>query len=155
MDGELIPKIEREPAEPRPVEATAERPAVSVQEAAAASGPERAERAIPKIEVRPTAVLPDQRQAVLERILEDGLRDTYFAMPVTVRSSFRSAGEALARRLRALSDLGKAARPNAVYRLIIIWLASIPAVNRFFKMQAAKIKTDRLLDEISPPAENP
>ena len=80
----------------------------------------------------------------VERVLEDNLREVYFALPPDKRTAFRAKGEEAATKIRALMARGKAT-VGKILQLIRGWLKTIPGVNRYFLEQEAKIKTDKII----------
>lgn len=80
----------------------------------------------------------------VERILEESLGETYASLPPAVQAKFRAEGERVAGRI-AVMLRGARVRAREVLELITGWLKIIPGVNRFFLIQEAKIKTDRIL----------
>lgn len=94
------------------------------------------------------ALTKDQELQVIERVLEDGLLDVYLEMTKEQRTKFRAEGETLATLVRGLVGRPQAIRPHALQLRVQAWLKSIGSVDRYWLMQAMKIKTGGLLDEI-------
>jgi hypothetical protein len=88
----------------------------------------------------------DQVLQVVERVLEEGLRDTYLSMSPEQRVKFRLTGEELANGLRSL--VGEEVRPSSVHRDVMQWLAQIPGANEFWLEQAGYIKTTKVTREL-------
>ena len=80
----------------------------------------------------------------IERILSEGLHDTYGQLPLRLQEKFREHGEKTA---LTISVLLRAVHVNIlkIMKLIRQWLSVIPQVNRFFLEQEAKIKTDKII----------
>jgi hypothetical protein len=94
------------------------------------------------------ALTKDQELQVIERVLEDGLLDVFLAMSGPQRTKFRVDGEALATLVRGFVGRPKAIRPHDLQLKVQAWLKSIGGVDRYWLMQAMKIKTGSLLEEI-------
>lgn len=91
--------------------------------------------------------IPAVRDAMtvrVEHIMEEGLEDAYRAMTVVQQQEFKIQGEETARQIRSLLKAAHV-KVKKVFRLILEWLRLIPGVNKFFLMQEAKIKTDRIV----------
>ncbi|HJV33415.1 MAG TPA: hypothetical protein VJ694_05300 [Patescibacteria group bacterium] len=80
----------------------------------------------------------------VESILEEDLGDTYKKMDPRLQAKFRKEGERVTARIVAMV---KAAKLKARETLALIsgWLKMIPGANKFFLIQEAKIKTDKLV----------
>ena len=149
MDGEL----KNSPEVKEPVELKTPEKAPEIQ---AAPAIERKLTDLPKATplapvLRPVTMPPltkDQELQVIERILEDGLLDVFLEMTKERRTQFRADGEALATLVRSLVGQPKAMRPHDLQVRVQAWLKSIGGVDRFWLMQAMKIKTTDLLEEI-------
>lgn len=85
----------------------------------------------------------DPTVAGVEKILEDDLADTYAKMPPALQAKFRKEGERVTGKIVAMVR-GAKFKAREVLTLITGWLKLIPGVNKFFLIQEAKIKTDRL-----------
>ncbi len=79
----------------------------------------------------------------IESILEEDLKDVYFSLDVALRKDFKSRGEDSVKRIIELLKNPKIKREN-ILKIIEDWL-SILKLNRFFSVQEAKIKTDKIL----------
>ena len=86
----------------------------------------------------------DPVTANVERILEDGLGDTYQRLPPKAKAKFKTEGERVTRELSSMIRSLKV-KAGKVLSLITRWLKIIPGVNKFFLEQEAKIKTDRVM----------
>lgn len=80
----------------------------------------------------------------VEEILEQGLVETYLALPPDLKQKFKTKGEETAGKIQQMIASAKL-QAGKVVRLIVSWLRLIPQVNRFFLEQDAKIKTDRII----------
>lgn len=89
--------------------------------------------------------LPRDEMAVkVEKIMEEGLRDSFSRLSPVAQQEFKLKGEQTAGKIR---ELLKSAHVQAkkIFRLILEWLKMLPGINRFFLEQEAKIKTDRII----------
>lgn len=86
----------------------------------------------------------NQIQKRIEGILEEDLTDFYSSLSPEKQIQFRLKGEET---LSKIMEIVSKTRVNArkIFKLIKIWLKTIPGVNRFFLEQEAKIKTDKIL----------
>ena len=118
-----------------------ERGAMDVAEARAAEAPPISAPA-PK----PPAPAPakDAYLMRVERVLEENLRDVYFALEPGLRARFKAKGEETARTIRGMIESAKV-KAGVVLKLITAWLRMIPKVNGYFLEQEAKIKTDKIM----------
>lgn len=143
-------KIEQAPvAEPISVEtpSSVEQPTQKVDFLAAEK---ISEQVVP---ITPTSSLPPvgtpvpkevERQAEIERILEDDLGTVYFNLPDDKKEMFRIKGEQTAYEINGLLSATKI-KVQKIIKLIKNWLLIIPGVNRFFLEQEAKLKTDEII----------
>lgn len=81
----------------------------------------------------------------VESILEDGLADVYFTLPLAKQKVFKAEGEKTARAIIKILGRSKI-KVKKIINLIVSWLKIIPGINRFFLEQEAKIKADRILE---------
>jgi hypothetical protein len=81
----------------------------------------------------------------VEDVLEAGLKDTYNQMPPDLKVQFKKEAERVSREIVGMVRTLKV-KAGRVLKLIVGWLKMIPGVNRFFLVQEAKIKTDRVLE---------
>lgn len=86
----------------------------------------------------------------VERLLAEGLKTIYAAMPPERRQQFKQAGESAARRLAALL-----AKPHpsveAAIQTIVDWLKIIPDANPYYLEQEGTIKAEKIISLIHPP----
>lgn len=80
----------------------------------------------------------------IERVLEEGLEESYQKLSPVAKQEFKIKGEATATAIKELLFSTKV-QVKKILNLIIAWLKLLPGVNRFFLEQEAKIKTDKLL----------
>lgn len=80
----------------------------------------------------------------IEEILAEGLADIYKIMDPATQNQFKIQGEDTSRAINILLHKTKV-KVREIVSLIIKWLKIIPAVNKFFIEQQAKIKTDKLM----------
>ena len=90
------------------------------------------------------APIKDETTRGVETILEEGVEASYKQMTPVQQARFKQEGE---RVTSELTGMIKSLRVKAgkVLKLITGWLKLIPGVNRFFLIQEAKIKTDKVL----------
>jgi len=80
----------------------------------------------------------------VESILEEDLGDTYAKMNPALQAKFRKEGERVTGKIAAMVRSAKV-KAREVLALISGWLKMIPGVNKFFLIQEAKIKTDKIV----------
>ncbi|MFA5076300.1 MAG: hypothetical protein WC480_02685 [Patescibacteria group bacterium] len=102
--------------------------------------------------VKPHADLDEQlteaEQPMLKKvedILAEDLADTYKNLPPEKQQQFKIEGEKTASKIVVLLRAVKI-KSQLVFKLIKTWLKLIPGVNKFFLLQEAKIKTDKIVD---------
>jgi hypothetical protein len=126
---EIEKSAEPEPAEPKPAYEQAD------------SQPSR-----PIVKPRPAVPIPakDSVMVKIEKIMEEGLNDSYQRLSPVAKQEFKLKGEQAASQIR---ELLKSARIKVkkILRLILDWLRILPGVNHFFLEQEAKIKTDKII----------
>ena len=93
------------------------------------------------------AMPPPIKDAVvikIEKIMEEGLNDSYQRLSPVAKQEFKLKGEQTAVQIR---DLLKSAhvKIKKILRLILDWLRMLPGINHFFLEQEAKIKTDKII----------
>jgi len=81
----------------------------------------------------------------VEDILEQDLGDIYFKMDFKDQQKFKTKGEETAQKIETIMSSGRI-KAQQIFKLLIEWLKTIPGVNKFFIRQAAKIKTDKILN---------
>jgi hypothetical protein len=139
------PSFEQAPPTPERAVETPERGAAfeapaPALERPAASAPAAA--SVPKASA--PAVRKDPTVRGVESVLEDGLGETYAKMKPALQAKFRKEGERVTARIVAMMRTASV-KARTVLGLIADWLKMIPGVNRFYLVQEAKIKTDRIL----------
>ncbi|MFH1564287.1 MAG: hypothetical protein ABIC82_00320 [bacterium] len=80
----------------------------------------------------------------IESILQEGLEEIYKTMDPVSQAQFKAQGEDTAKAINILLCKTKV-KIKEIVDLIIKWLKLIPAVNKFFIEQEAKIKADKLM----------
>ena len=132
---ELDLKLEKEP--------TAEQEPVEQKPTPEQTTPQPA-RPTPK--PRPAVPLPpkDAVMVKIEKIMEDGLNDSYQRLSPVAKQEFKLKGEQTASQIRELLKSAHV-KVKKILRLILDWLRMLPGVNHFFLEQEAKIKTDKII----------
>lgn len=103
----------------------------------------------PAIAVRPS-VQPKAKppktvlQRQIEKILSEDLAEVYNSMDEQHKKEFREEGERVSSGIEQLLKQAKV-KVREIMHLIKKWLGKIPGVNKFFMIQEAKIKTDKIL----------
>lgn len=112
---------------------------------AAAERPAEAELPPPPAPAVPApAAQKDETTVLVENVLEEDLSETYLKMPPDLRMRFKAHGERAAKEIAGMIRTLKI-KAGRILDLIRDWLKMIPGVNRFFLIQEAKIKTDKIL----------
>lgn len=92
------------------------------------------------------SVLPprDEMAVRIEKILEEGLNDSFQRLSPIAKEEFKLKGEQTASKIRELLRAAHV-KVKKIFRLIYNWLRLLPGINRFFLEQEAKIKTDKII----------
>lgn len=91
------------------------------------------------------AIIPkDPMIAKIEQIMIEDVEAEYKKMTPGQQAQFRQAGEETAGLIRVLLNKTKV-NIKKIVKLIIKWLKLISGVNRYFLMQEAKIKADKIV----------
>ncbi|PIT87434.1 MAG: hypothetical protein COU31_02965 [Candidatus Magasanikbacteria bacterium CG10_big_fil_rev_8_21_14_0_10_40_10] len=95
-----------------------------------------------------TSTIPavrDELTLKIEKILEEGLNDSFQQLSPIAKQEFKIKGEEIALKIR---DLLRSTHIKAkkILKLILEWLRFLPGINRFFIEQEAKIKADRIIN---------
>ncbi len=100
----------------------------------------------PIIKPRPAVPLPvkDAVMVKIEKIMEEGLNDSYQRLSPVAKQEFKLKGEQAASQIRELLKSSHI-KIKKILRLILDWLRILPGVNHFFLEQEAKIKTDKII----------
>jgi hypothetical protein len=100
--------------------------------------------AVPAPTPAPAAPVKDEITHSVETILEKGLEETYTHLTPAAAAKFKKEGERIT---VEITGMIRKLHVNAgkVLALITGWLRIIPAVNRYFLVQEAKIKTDLVM----------
>ncbi len=95
---------------------------------------------------RPAVPMPakDEVMVRIEKIMEEGLNDSYQRLSPVAKQEFKLKGEQAASQIRELLK-STHVKVKKILRLILDWLRILPGVNHFFLEQEAKIKTDKIL----------
>jgi len=80
----------------------------------------------------------------VERILSEDISELYAQMTDEQKKKFREEGEEVSSKVEKILE-GVKVKAREILVLIRNWLGKIPGINRFFLIQAAKIKTDKIL----------
>ncbi len=80
----------------------------------------------------------------IENVLSDGLEDVYFSMDKRQQRVFKETGEKVAEQIYVLLHDAKI-KVKKIFELILNWLRLIPEVNKWFVLQEAKLRTDKIL----------
>lgn len=86
----------------------------------------------------------DPVTAQIEKIMEEGIGEAYQELTPVQKQQFKIKGEETARNIKTLLQSTKV-KIKKIFSLLLEWLKLLPGVNRFFLMQEAKIKTDKIL----------
>jgi hypothetical protein len=102
--------------------------------------PSRVPSVLPPAPVDPSRAY----EPAVQRILSEGLYETYAQLPPALQAKFKVEGERTASAVaKLLTDtkvqLGK------IMKLIRRWLSIIPGVNRYYLEQEAKLKADAVM----------
>lgn len=85
-----------------------------------------------------------ERVKEIDNILEDGLGEIFLKMDPAKQKEFKAEGEKAVRKIDKI--LGKAKiNTQKIFKIIKVWLARVPGINKFFLEQEAKIKTDKIM----------
>lgn len=91
----------------------------------------------------------EQELSEIEEILAEGLNEIFKQMNDQQKLEFKKEGEITAKEVQTLLNNAKikvTELAKKITGLIKCWLEKIPGVNKFFLVQSAKIKADRLID---------
>ena len=98
------------------------------------------------IKKRPALPPPAKDEVVIkiEKILEEGLNDSFQRLSPVAKQEFKLKGEQTAIQIRDLLK-NTHVKVKKILRLILDWLRMLPGINHFFLEQEAKIKTDKII----------
>jgi hypothetical protein len=85
----------------------------------------------------------DEVTTQIEKVMEDGLGETYDSLSVIQKQQFKIKGEETVFEIRNLMQKTKL-KMKTILRLLLDWMKIIPGVNHFFLEQEAKIKADQI-----------
>ena len=80
----------------------------------------------------------------IEKIMEEGLNDSFQRLSPVAKQEFKLKGEQTASQIRELLKSAHV-KVKKILRLILDWLRILPGINHFFLEQEAKIKTDKII----------
>lgn len=89
-------------------------------------------------------IVRDELTIRIEKVMEDGLGDAFTALTPIQKQEFKIKGEETAWEIRQLLKKTHV-KIKEIFRLIYEWLKILPGVNKFFLVQEAKIKTDKIV----------
>lgn len=92
----------------------------------------------------PRKIVKDPTMMKVEKIMEEGLKESYEKMSPIAQQEFKIKGEETAEKIGQLLKKTHI-QVKKIFALIFEWLKMIPGVNYFFLEQEAKIKTDKIL----------
>ncbi len=100
----------------------------------------------PSIKRRPAMPPPVKDETIIkiEKILEEGMNDSFQRLSPVAQQEFKLKGEQTATQIRDLLK-DTHVKVKKVLRLILDWLRMLPGINHFFLEQEAKIKTDKII----------
>lgn len=101
---------------------------------------------IPQLRKRPTQIptFQDPQVQQIEKILEQGLGDSFSRLSPIAQQEFKIKGEQTAMKINELLKRTHV-KIKKILKLIFEWLKLLPGVNKFFLEQEAKIKADKIL----------
>ncbi len=110
--------------------------------------PEQATPQPPRPMPKPRPAMPipakDAVMVKIEKIMEEGLNDSFQRLSPVAKQEFKLKGEQTASQIRELLK-STHVKVKKILRLILNWLRILPGVNHFFLEQEAKIKTDKII----------
>lgn len=104
------------------------------------------QRPRPLTKRRPPLPRPMKDEVVIkiEKILEEGMNDSFQRLSPIAQQEFKLKGEQTASQIRDLLK-DSHVKIKKILRLILDWLRMLPGINHFFLEQEAKIKTDKII----------
>ncbi len=88
--------------------------------------------------------LKNEIAAKIEKIMEEGLNDSYQRLSPVAKQEFKLKGEKTAAQIQELLKSAHV-KVKKILHLILDWLRILPGINHFFLEQEAKIKTDKIM----------
>ncbi len=85
----------------------------------------------------------DPHLVEVEKMLSEGLEETYQNLPPQIQIKFRKQGEQIAQIIWQMIETARV-QIKKITNLISNWLKLIPGINRLFLEQEAKIKADKI-----------
>lgn len=146
VQPEVLPKVEAPSVEvdlKLEKENVPEKESTEQRPATEQAGPQKPR---PTIKPRPAVPAPakDAVMVRIEKIMEEGLNDSYQRLSPVAKQEFKLKGEQAASQIRELLK-STHVKVKKILRLILDWLRILPGVNHFFLEQEAKIKTDKII----------
>ena len=86
----------------------------------------------------------DQVVLQIEKIMENGLEDSFREMTPIQKQEFKIEGEKAAIEIRTLLRSTRV-KIKKVFQILLSWLSLLPGINNFFLEQEAKIKADKIM----------
>lgn len=86
-----------------------------------------------------------RRAQEIDKILADGLHETFLKLSPKKQQEFKLAGEDTTAKINLLLNKTKI-KVDKIISLIKKWLKIIPGINHFFLEQEAKIKADKIIN---------
>ncbi len=86
----------------------------------------------------------DEVAVKIEKVLEEGLNDSFQRLSPVAKEEFKIRGEETAVKIRVLLSATHV-KIKKIFTLILNWLKLLPGINKFFLIQEAKIKADKIL----------
>ncbi len=147
-----LENLKTEGAENQPVIETAKNAETEKAQTTAEARPKETENKPPARvrlpQIRRPVVVPQVRDELavkIEKILEDGLGDSFQRLSPIAKQEFKIKGEKTAAKISELLR-STHVKVKKILRLIIEWLKILPGINHFFLEQEAKIKTDKIME---------
>ena len=101
-------------------------------------------QAVPLPAVTPLPkLIKDPHLIEVEKVLSEGLAETYQNLPPQIQIKFRKQGEQIAQIICQMIETARV-QIKKITKLIYNWLKIIPGINRLFLEQEAKIKADKI-----------
>lgn len=94
----------------------------------------------------PSTLAPqkDTLTAQIEKIMEEGISEAYQELTPIQKQEFKIKGEETAKHIKLFLAVTKV-KIKKIFQILLDWLQLLPGVNKFYLMQEAKIKTDKIL----------
>lgn len=123
-------------------------PEITTPEIRPSSAPvEVRKKPTPRVAVTPHPTTLSHKDPItvqIEKIMEEGIGEAYQELTPVQKQQFKIKGEETANQIKLLLHATKI-KVKKIFTLLLEWLKLLPGVNKFFLMQEAKIKTDKIL----------